>query len=194
MRWFVPLVGVVAAFGLVAGASGAGAVAESLPLVGVNYSTFGDRGCDFRGYGILAYGAGEQVLIRHQLAAMRAAGVQTLRTFIWSRHDAGRRTWGVVSSAGGRLDPTETQNLIDFVSDVRNLGFARLEVAFSPQGTNDPIHPAHHYDPTLFDENWRSRRTAAAISAAKIASQGKPPRLEMLTTAATSAFDRVARV
>ena len=33
-----------------------------------------------------------------------------------------------------------------------------------------------------------------AISAAKIASQGKPARLEMLTTAATSAFDRVASV
>jgi hypothetical protein len=163
MRWFVPLVGVVAAFGLVAVASGAGGVAEGLPLVGVNYSTFGDRGCDFRGYGIVAQGEGEQVLIRHQLAAMRAAGVQTLRTFIWSRHDASRKTWGVVSSAGGRLDPTETKNLIDFVSDVRRLGFVRLEVAFSPQGTNDPIHPAHRYDPTLFNENWQLIRYVRGI-------------------------------
>jgi hypothetical protein len=131
--------------------------------VGVNYSTFGDLGCDFSGYGIVAYGAGKRMLIRHQLAAMRAAGVQTLRTFIWSRHDASRKTWGVVSSAGGRLDSTETKNLINFVSDVRRLGFARLEVAFSPQGTNDPIHPQHRYDPSLFDENWQLIRYVRGI-------------------------------
>jgi hypothetical protein len=163
MRRWMRVVGVVAAFGLVAGVSGAGGSVEGLPLVGVNYSTFGDVGCDFSGYGIVAYGAGRRVLIRHQLAAMRAAGVQTLRTFIWSRHDARGRTWGVVSSAGGRLDRTETKNLINFVRDVRRLGFARLEVAFSPQSTNDPIHPQHHYAPSLFDENWRLIRYVRGI-------------------------------
>jgi len=163
MRWFIPLVGVVAAFGLVAGVPGAGGVVDDLPLVGVNYSTFGDLGCDFSGYGIVAYGAGKQTLIRHQLGAMRAAGVQTLRTFIWSKHDARGKTWGVVSSAGGRLDPTETKNLINFVSDVRSLGFARLEVAFSPQGTNNPLQPPRHYDPSLFDENWELIRYVRGI-------------------------------
>jgi hypothetical protein len=163
MRRWMRVVGVVSAFGLVAGVSGAGGSVEGLPLVGVNDSTFGGAGCDFSGYGIVAYGAGNRMLIRHQLAAMRAAGVQTLRTFIWSRHDASGKTWGVVSSAGGRLDRTETKNLINFVSDVRRLGFARLEVAFSPQWTNDPIHPQHHYDPSLFDENWRLIRYVRGI-------------------------------
>jgi hypothetical protein len=164
MRWFLPLVGVVAAFGLVAGASGAGGAVEGLPLVGINYSTFGDLGCDFSGYGIVAYGEGNRTPIRHQLAAMRAAGVQSLRTFIWSTHDASGQSWGVVSSAGGRLGSIETKNLINFVSDVRQLGFVRLNVAFSPQGSNDPIgYPQNYYDPSLFDENWQLIRYVREI-------------------------------
>jgi hypothetical protein len=158
------MIGVVAAFGLVAGASGATGTVEGLPLVGINYSTFGDVGCDFSGYGIVAYGAGNRMLISQQLAAMRAAGIQTLRTFIWSTHDASGQSWGVVSSAGGRLGPTETKNLINFVSDVRRLGFLRLDVAFSPQGANDPIgYPQNDYDPSLFDENWQLIRYVRGI-------------------------------
>src|SRR5437764_980421 len=142
----------------------AGGTLQSLPLVGINYSTFGVAGCDFNGYGIVASGAGHRRLIRRQLAAMRAAGIQTLRTFIWSMHDASGQSWGVASSAGGRLGPTETTNLINFVSDVRSLGFVRLNVAFSPQWTNDPIgFPENHYDPSLFDENWQLVRYVRGI-------------------------------
>src|SRR5262249_14589851 len=103
-------------------------------------------------------------LIRQQLAAMRAAGIQTLRTFIWNTHDASGQAWGAVSSAGGRLGPTETNNLINFVSEIRSLGFTRLEVAFSPQGPNDPIgFPNNTYDPSLFDENWQLIRYVRGI-------------------------------
>jgi len=161
---FLPLIGVVAAFGLMTGSSGAGGTVGALPLVGVNYSTSGDLGCDFGGYGIVADGEYDRPLIRQQLAAMRAAGIQTLRTFIWSTHDASGQNWGVVSSAGGRLGPAETKNLVDFVSDVRRLGFVRLDVAFSPQGQNDPIgYPQNDYDPSLFDENWQLIRYVRGI-------------------------------
>jgi hypothetical protein len=74
---------------------------------------------------------------------MRAAGIKTLRTFIWSMHDASGQSWGVVSSAGGGLGATETKNLINLVSDAPRLGFVRLNVASSPQWMNDPIgYPA----------------------------------------------------
>lgn len=114
-----------------AGAAGSGA--GGLPLVGVNYSHFGVLGCGVDGDGIVANGMGNRTLIRRQLAAMRAAGIQSLRTFIWSQHDATGQAWGVVSSAGGRLGPTEERNLIDFVTDIRLAGFKRLSVAFSPR-------------------------------------------------------------
>ena len=133
-------------------------------MVGVNYSHFGVLGCGVDGDGIVANGMGNRTLIRRQLAAMRAAGIQSLRTFIWSQHDATGQAWGVVSSAGGRLGPTEERNLIDFVTDIRLAGFKRLSVAFSPQATNDPIgDPDNSYDPSLFDENWQLIREVRGI-------------------------------
>lgn len=147
--------GLAAMVALVVGSSRASGTGQPLPLVGMNYSNFGGNGCGFAD-GIVAEGAWNPKLIRQQLAAMRAAGIQSLRTFIWNTHDAGGQGWGVVSSAGGRLSPAETTNLINFVSEVRSLGFTRLEVAFSPQGPNDPIgEPGTTYDPSLFDENWQ---------------------------------------
>jgi hypothetical protein len=161
---FAQLIGVAAAVALVAGVPSAGGTVEALPLVGVNYSNFGPGGCGDGGPGIVAYGNTGRRVIRQELAAMRASGIQTLRTFIWNMHDASGQTWGAVSSAGGRLGPTETQNLINYVSDVRNLGFTRLEVAFSPQGANDPIgYPQNNYDPSLFDENWQVIRYVRGI-------------------------------
>jgi hypothetical protein len=131
--------------------------------VGVNYSNSQIFGCDLSG-GIVADGNYDRTLIRQELAAMRAAGIQTLRTFIWNMHDASGQTWGAVSSVGGRLGPTETKNLINFVSDVRRLGFVRLNVAFSPQGANDPIgYPQNDYDPSIFDENWQLIRYVRGI-------------------------------
>ena len=161
-RRLLQLIGVVAALGLAAGSPGAGETVVGLPLVGANYSNFGTfcGGSD----GILASGEGNRMLLRQQLAAMRAAGIESFRTLIWSAHDVGGQTWGVVSSAGGRLGPTETKDLINFVSDVRRLGFVRLTVEFSPQGQNDPTgNPQNIYDPSLFDENWQLIRYVRGI-------------------------------
>jgi hypothetical protein len=81
-----------------AGVAGSGA--GSVPLVGVNYSHFGVLSCgDVNGDGIVANGMGNRTLIRRHLAAMRAAGIQSLRIFIWNQHDATGQAWGVVSSA-----------------------------------------------------------------------------------------------
>lgn len=155
-RRFVQLIGVAVVLVFVVAAPSAGAIADPLPLVGVNYSNFELASCGNGGPGVVANGNWDWRLIRQELAAMRAAGIQTLRTFIWNTHDASGQTWGAVSSAGGRLGPTETKNLITFASAVRALGFARLEVAFSPQGANDPIgYPQNNYDPSLFEENWQ---------------------------------------
>ncbi len=164
-RRFVRLLGAVAAFGL-AGLPGAGGAAQGLPLIGANYSHFGVVGCDVTGDGIVANGTFSRTLVRRQLAAMRAAGIETLRLFIWNMHDASGQTWGVVSSAGGRLGPAEEKNLIDFATDVRLAGFKRLTVVFGPEWTNDPVgYPENHYDPSLFEENWQLIRYLHGIVA-----------------------------
>jgi hypothetical protein len=145
-----------ASVGLAAALPGAGGAAGGVPLIGANYSHFGVTACDFGGRGIVASGTFNRGLVKKQLAAMRAAGIETLRLFIWNMHDASGQTWGVVSSAGGRLGPAEEKNLINYFTAVRNAGFKQLTVVFGPQWTNDPIGwPDNHYDPSLFDENWQ---------------------------------------
>lgn len=162
-RRLVQLIGVAVLVVFTPGAAGAGAAGEGLLLVGVNFSNYGPGSCSDGGLGIVQYGNLEPRLLGQQLAAMRAAGIQSLRTFIWSTHDPGGQQWGIVSSAGGRLGPTETRNLTNFLSDVRRLGFMRLEVAFAPGEANDPMDPQSHYDPSLFGENWQLIRYVRGI-------------------------------
>lgn len=164
-RRLVPFICALAVVWLAAAFPGAVRGAGGVPLVGVNYSHFAVVGCDIiSNAGIIAYGQNKQPLIRRQLAAMRAAGIQSLRTFIWNQSDTTGQTWGVVSSAGGRLGPTEARNLRDFATDVRLAGFKRLTVAFGPQYTSDPIGvPDNSYNPALFDENWQLIREVHRI-------------------------------
>jgi hypothetical protein len=161
---FVQLIGLATVLVFVAGSPGASGTVDALPLIGVNFSNFGPAACGDGGWGIVAYGNLDSGALRQELAAMRAAGIQSLRTFIWSTHDPGSQTWGIVGSAGGRLDPTETKNLTQFVSEVRRLEFTRLEVAFAPGEANDPVgYPQNTYNPSLFDENWQLIRYVRGI-------------------------------
>jgi hypothetical protein len=158
------LLAAAASVGIAAALTGANGATGGPPLMGANYSHFGVTACDFGGQGIVASGTLEQALIKKQLAAMRAAGIETLRLFIWNMHDASGQTWGVVSSAGGRLGPGEEKNLIDYLTAVHSAGFKQLTVVFGPEWTNDPIGwPDNHYDPSLFDENWQLIRTVRPI-------------------------------
>lgn len=144
-------VGLVAAcLGLAGSARGTG----ELPLVGVNYEWVAlDASCDLTDRGIVHDGAAYRPLIAEQLAAMRAAGIQSLRLILWNMHDATGQRWGVVDSAGGKLAPSARANLVWYAQQVRKAGFKQLDIAFSPQWTNSP-YPASNYDASLFDENW----------------------------------------
>src|SRR5207247_6126710 len=94
-----------------------------------------------------------RIAVKRQLAAMRAAGIVSLRLLLWHMHDASGQAWGVVSSAGGRIREPSRSNLIHYLSDARAAGFKRLTVVFGPMWTNDPIgFPDNIYDPSLFEE------------------------------------------
>lgn len=132
----------------------ASAADNQAPLIGVNYNHFAFPGCSLDDTGIvLTYGEpGVRTTVRRQLAAMRAAGIQTLRLLLWHVTDAGDMRWGVVASRGGRLAEPYRSNLIQYLSDVKEAGFEQLTLAFAPEGANMPL--GGFYDPSTFDENW----------------------------------------
>jgi hypothetical protein len=137
------------------------AAAPAPPRIGINYDWDAVAGCTLAG-GVVSDPT--PVLIRQQLAAMRAAGVDVLRTFVWNMHDAGGQTWGVISSAGGTLPVVARSNLISYLEDVRAAGFKELEVVFGPEWTNDPIgFDVNRWDPTMFDENWSLIKTVRPL-------------------------------
>jgi hypothetical protein len=143
----------------------AGAAGTSSPLVGVTYTHSDLLSCDLHGStGIIARynDPGERRLVRSQLAAMRAAGIDSIRFLLWFMTDASNQDWGVVSSAGGKLSEPYRSNLIRFVSDIRAAGFTRVTISFGPQWSNDPVGTYNpdgtitdHWDPAKLDENWQ---------------------------------------
>jgi hypothetical protein len=99
-----------------------------------------------------------------QLAAMRAAGIESLRFFVWHDHDGA--AFETIPSAGGRLVEPYRGNFIAYLHDARALGFKSLEVVFGPVLGNDPqaIYGGVPYDPALFDENWSLIRDVRALA------------------------------
>ncbi len=145
---------VVALLGLALATAGSGRSAQTPPLIGANYTHFANPGCSLANTAIVTHyqDRGIRRLVRAQLAAMHAAGVQSLRLLLWYLTDASDENWGPVSSGSGRLQEPYRSNLIRYLSDVRRAGFAQLTLSFSPEYRNLPLDPA--YDPGTFDENW----------------------------------------
>jgi hypothetical protein len=141
-----------------------------MPLIGASYTHFSNQDCSLDGSGIVEYGNDARTRIKRQLAAMRAAGIESLRLLMWNQHDATGQTWGVVSSAARRLVEPYRSNFIAYLSDVRDDGFKRLTIAFGPQPPNSPLvyGPSgitdSEYDTSLFDENWSFIRDVRSLA------------------------------
>src|SRR6266536_2398852 len=132
----IGVVGTSVAVVLVAAASGgstpaAGKESAGVPLIGANYTHYVNPGCSLD-HGIVTHyeWPGVRRRVRAQLAAMRAAGIQSLRFLLWYMSDATGQNWGIVSSGGGRLAGPYRSNLIHYLSDVRESGIEQLTLAF----------------------------------------------------------------
>jgi hypothetical protein len=153
-----------------------------VPLIGANYTHYVNPSCSLD-YGIISHydRPGVRPRVRAQLAAMRAAGIQSLRLLLWYMSDATGQTWGIVSSAGGRLSEPYRSNLIRYLSDVKQAGIEQLTLAFGPTWTNDPL--GTNYDPTMFDEDWAFVRDVRPLlkrygppsTRVDLMSEGAPP-------------------
>jgi hypothetical protein len=176
--------GAVALIAAASGGSTPDAARESapVPLIGANYTHYVNPSCSLD-YGIITHydWPGVRPRVRAQLAAMRAAGIQSLRLLFWYMSDATGQTWGIVSSAGGRLSEPYRSNLIRYLSDVKRAGIVQLTLAFGPTWTNDPL--GTNYDPAMFDEDWAFvrdvrqllKRYGPAATRVDLMSEGAPP-------------------
>jgi len=110
MRFVVPLVA-LAATTLVVSASSR-AVGSEQPLIGATFTHTSLVGCDLNRTGIVLHddSPGVRHLVQSQLAAMHAAGLQTIRILLWNMTDITSQDWGVLprpvgswSSRTGRI-------------------------------------------------------------------------------------------
>lgn len=143
---------------------GQGAGGPVRPLLGTHYSHVAHPRCRMDGGGIVATRTGHatRAQVVQQLRSMRERGVDSLRIILWHMHDPSGHTWGVVASAGGRLHEPDRSNLVHYLRAVREAGFDRLTITFSPQWTNSPFEP--NYDRRLLEENWSWVRDVRAVA------------------------------
>ena len=125
------------------------------PLLGANHTHHGNSPrCSLQDSGIVATydEPGIRDKVRSQLAAMRRAGVESLRLILWHQPALDGQRWGVVqASAEGLAAPYRT-NLMHYLTDVRDAGFARLTVALAPGGRANPKNA--DFLPSEVDRNW----------------------------------------
>jgi hypothetical protein len=186
----IALLGLLALALVFVGAGSAGNTGKA-PLIGANYTHYAFPGCSLNDTGIvLTYNRPSvRTIVRRQLAAMRAAGIQTLRLLLWHITDASGMRWGIVSSGSGQLSEPYRSNLIRYLSDVRKAGFEQLTLVFAPEGNDAPLPPApgNVYDPTKFDVNWRFIRDVRPL----LKSYGPDStHVDLLNEAAPPAWER----
>jgi hypothetical protein len=137
----------------------------AVPEIGVTYTDLAvSPDCNLNAsLGLLKtyHWPGVRTRARRQLAAMRAAGIDSIRILVWNLSDPAANDTNNLPSAGGRLAEPYRTNLIEFATDVRSAGFKSLIVEYSPQWTNNPIGDwgpnglaVDRWDPSKFDENW----------------------------------------
>jgi hypothetical protein len=136
---------------------GAGARATSPPILLGADSTEYTGGTPPNCYGasiLYDYGQpGVRALVWNQLAAMRAAGLESLRVFFVYDHDLSENPYFVPAATGRLVEPFRS-NLINYLSDIRRAGFLRVTLAFEPRPSVDPAERFGPYNPATFDESW----------------------------------------
>src|SRR5439155_19739811 len=103
MRLILALVAIGAATTLAVSGSSRAASGEP-PLIGATFTHTSLVGCDLDQTAIVLHydSPGVRRLVQSQLAAMHAAGLQTIRILLWHMTDITGHDWGVLPSAGGK--------------------------------------------------------------------------------------------
>lgn len=83
--------------------------------------------------------------VRSMLATMASQGAKIIRTIVWYRHTEdeamSRRPndpLGLLIASAGKLPDKHVNNLFDYVSDAKSMGYTRFIVVLSAQGRSNP--------------------------------------------------------
>jgi hypothetical protein len=91
--------------------------------------------------------------IKLQLAAMAAAGLQSLRVFFVYDYNTSENQF-FVPARSGRLEEPFRSNLVNYLTDIRAAGLTRVTLTFDPRYSADPGHRFGPYDPSTFEASW----------------------------------------
>jgi hypothetical protein len=153
-------------------ATGSAAGDSSPPRVGVTFTNaLVPSDCRIENAFVKTYHRpGVRKLARLQLAAMHAAGIDTINSMLWHLDEPATDDTNNIPSLGGRIAEPYRTNLIHFVGDIRSAGFKNLTVNYGPQWTNNPLGDwrpdgsiADIWDPSKLDENWEFIRDTRTL-------------------------------
>ena len=94
-----------------------------------------------------------QAKVRKQLAAMAAAGLQSLRVFFVYDFDVAENQF-FIPARSGKLEEPFRSNLISYLKDIRAAGFSRVTLAVDPRYSADPGHRFGPYEASTFEASW----------------------------------------
>ena len=166
--WISAVLAVLASMATV----GAAASDASHPQIGVTFTNaYVPSDCRIQDAFVKTYHQpGIRTTAQLQLAAMRAAGIDTINTLLWHLSEPANNDTNNIPSAGGRIGEPYRSNLIRFVSDIRTAGFKNLTVDYGPQWTNNPAGEwgpnglvNDNWDPAKLEENWEFIRDTRTL-------------------------------
>jgi hypothetical protein len=163
-----------------------GANAQTMPGVargGSNFNWYTVVNCNREPYGVLVNYNTQTAAIKAQLYKIWQNGQTKLRIMIFHGH--GISTGTVMDSTGGTLAPQYLTNIRNFLAILPTYNIHEIEVAFGPQGSNDP-NTWSSLNQTLADENYGVILAVRSI----VAASGLTYRLdlgnEMMTSSQTN--------
>ncbi|GAA3440326.1 hypothetical protein [Kutzneria kofuensis] len=163
------------------------APAGPLAAGGSNYDFYNlTNGCDREAYGTVdSFDRGRDT-ITTQLRQMYDAGQRRLRIGIFHQHGPDSGT--VMDSSTGDLSPVDRQQLVDLLAAVKSAGFQEIELAFHPQGADDP-HNWDAMDDSAYQEDWGVISKLHPL----IAAAGIPYRIDLLNEGMPMSNETVLR-
>jgi len=120
---------------------------------GSNYDFYNLAACNRDPYGTIKSFNKDPAAIKTQLATMIKNGQSRLRIGIFHLNASDGLSGTLMNSTGGNLSQQNRQNLTNLLAAVKQAGFSEIEIAYHPQGGNNPATWSS-WNESVYQENW----------------------------------------